>query len=217
MKRIAVSQRVEYVTHRGETRDCLDQAWTSLISDLGATILPIPNQLKDVHSWLQLFEVDGVVLTGGNDLSFLRGAVNTSQERDRTESGILQYAARFGVPVLGVCRGMQVMNHYFCGSLTAVEGHAGESHEVSLIGDKNPLQKLKFQSEFRANSFHNWSISTEDLGENLIPLVIDKDRYIEAFKHESLPFWGIMWHPERESEETVDSRNLLRSIFEGVI
>ena len=56
---------------------------------------------------------DGFILSGGNDLSSLSNSKNISFERDKTEFALLQYANDQSIPVLGVCRGFQIMNVFF--------------------------------------------------------------------------------------------------------
>ena len=65
MKRIGVTQRVELIASYGERRDCLDQQWTVLLESIGFAVTPIPNGLADVIAWVEAWELDGLLLSGG--------------------------------------------------------------------------------------------------------------------------------------------------------
>ena len=120
--RIGVTQRVEYITEYSEVRDCLDQRWSNLLEVLKMTIVPIPNSLSNVENWLDVMKCDAYILTGGNDLGDIPNAKNVSIERDRTEVALLKYAKARSLPVLGVCRGFQLINLFLVDNLTEYLG-----------------------------------------------------------------------------------------------
>ena len=120
MLKVGLTQRVEVIQDTNERRDCLDQAWTRLLVDNGYLPIPLPNRVEDVDTLIAELEIDGIILTGGNDLSHLTGATNTAPERDAFERRLLERCADLDIPVLGVCRGMQMMVAHFGGELVAV-------------------------------------------------------------------------------------------------
>ncbi|TRW50198.1 glutamine amidotransferase [Aliidiomarina halalkaliphila] len=215
MIKIAVTQRVEFISAYLETRDCLDQAWSRLLEDLGILTIPIPNSLKDPVAWLKKIDIDGVIFSGGNDLCSLPGAKNTSQARDSTEKKLLNYLSTTEIPVLGVCRGMQMIHHYLGGQLIPVKNHAGAEHNIKLLGKPHEMLQAGYKSNEQVNSFHTWGISFDTLPEKLCPLADDESGQIEAFKHLRLPWWGIMWHPERKSNVQMKDRKLIEHIFKS--
>jgi gamma-glutamyl-gamma-aminobutyrate hydrolase PuuD len=192
LKRIGITQRVEVVAAHNERRDCLDQAWTRLFSRLGLDFVLVPNTLDDVAKWARRQSLDALVLSGGNDLAHLPDATKTAPERDVCERVLLSWAASIQLPVLGVCRGMQMINCYLGGSLSPVVGHVGHLHPVSSLKDSD-----LFKGYDMVNSYHDWGINLAGLAAGLKAIVLAEDNTIEAFRHESLPWFGVMWHPER--------------------
>ena len=209
MKRIGVTQRVEIIASHGERRDCLDQQWAALLEKLGYLLVPVPNGLSAPDSWLETMGLDGFILSGGNDLAHLPDASRPSPERDATETAILDYTQQHQMPVLGVCRGLQMMNVYLGGNLVAVEGHVATRHSV-IPEDGEPL----FSAFSEVNSFHDWGIAAEGLAETLLPGARCQDGTIEAARHASLPWACIMWHPEREKPFDEADLALLKTIFQ---
>ena len=206
--RIAITQRVERVPGYDEQRDCLDQRWSTLMEKLGIDLVPVPNGLLSADRWFERQNVAGLILSGGNDLAHLPAAVNSSPERDATETALLARARDMNLPVLAVCRGMQMLNHFLGGSLTALSGHVSCTHTISVI-EQAPLL-----ADYReVNSFHGWGIQPKDLAENLLAQAWADDGSIEAFVHRQLPWTAIMWHPERPSANAILDAKLIRHIF----
>lgn len=178
-KLIAITQRVEYIEQIGERRDALSQEWAVLADACGFTPLPLPNRLETVQDLLAALPVQGYLLTGGNDLSAYGG---DAPERDEVERYLLQTAMERHIPLLGVCRGMQMMLDYFGTPLQRVEGHVRVEHALDS-GDA-------------VNSFHGWG--AVECPAPLIPEARSADGVLEAVSHGDYPWIrGIMWHPER--------------------
>jgi len=117
---IAVSQRVDVLADGDERRDALDQRWTDFLLTCDITPLLMPNNINAVRELLNNHSVAGVLFTGGNDLVQYGG---DAPERDEVETWLLEFAITGNLPVLGVCRGMQLIQHYFGVKLMPVEGH----------------------------------------------------------------------------------------------
>lgn len=208
--RIAITQRVESIPGYDERRDCLDQRWSALMEGLEIDLVPVPNGLRSPGNWLERQEVAGLILSGGNDLSHLPGATNPSPERDFTERELLGLAQALSMPVLGVCRGMQALNHFLGGSLVRLPGHANGPH--GALGSS----RCEWFSEYQQlNSFHSWGIMPDNLAANLLAQVWADDGSIEAFVHDRLPWAAIMWHPERPAGNTALDARFIRQLFFG--
>lgn len=206
--RVGVSQRVDVVASYGEHRDCLDREWAVLLEQLGILMVPVPNGLSAPNLWLEDMGLDAFILSGGNDLAQLPNAHRPSVERDATEMTILDYASCRNIPVLGVCRGLQMMNVYLGGSLTPIEGHVATRHSVTSLASQS-----LFSAYSDVNSFHDWGVPAEGLADTLLPGVRCQDGTIEAAQHVSLPWACIMWHPERESPFAKADLELLKRLF----
>ncbi len=210
MLKIGLTQRVEVRTGGGERRDCLDQAWTDLLSKLGMLSVPIPNRLRDVHTYMAELRLDGVILTGGNDLAGLREAEEAASERDACEHAILELAAESDLPVLGVCRGLQIMAQHHGATLTRVDGHVATRHGVRAR-DTGPLIVKDRQS---VNSFHRWGLREVDLPPALLTAASGPDDTVEAIRHVQRRQAAVMWHPERGEPDLRDA-DLIRAFFGG--
>ena len=193
MKRLGITQRVENVRHYSERRDCLDQRWATVALHLGYVPLPLPNIAEDqVPQLLDNLQLDGVLLSGGNSIASLEpNSADAAPERDNFESALIEQTIERNLPLIGVCRGMQMINFKLGGRLVPISGHVAVRHSIKPIGDL-PIPET-------VNSFHNWAIPRDGLAPELSPLALDSADNVEAFECAEKKLLGIMWHPERES------------------
>src|SRR5277367_5493920 len=110
MNKVAITQRVSRVPVYGERRDCLDQAWTKFLAACGLLPVLLPNFTDVALALCEDVRIAGLVLTGGNDLAELGG---DAPERDAVENALLDLAERRSLPVIGVCRGMQLIQRRY--------------------------------------------------------------------------------------------------------
>jgi gamma-glutamyl-gamma-aminobutyrate hydrolase PuuD len=206
MARVGVTQRVVDLGDRGERRDALDQAWATWIGAGGDIAVPIPNRLSDVAGFVRALELDALVLSGGNDLAHLPGATNVAPERDATEDVLLTEATARRIPVLAVCRGMQMLVTFWGGTPARVDHHVACHHPIDRTVSPWPLRAGP------VNSFHDWGVHKGAVGATLEVLATAPDGTVEAVAHRTLPHVGIMWHPERADPDPVDRELLARLI-----
>jgi putative glutamine amidotransferase len=200
---VAVSQRVDRVPDRDETRDALDQALVQWLAAAGCMAVPVPNTLSDdggefeLAGWLDAIRPSMIVLSGGND-------IGAFPQRDATETCLLDWAARGRKPVLGICRGMQMMGIYDGGMLVPVTGHVRVYHDLGDGGSPSGWP-------CRINSYHDFALAEAPPSYSVLARAADGT--IEAMRHVDLPWEGWMWHPERDPVRRQDIerfQNLLK-------
>jgi len=197
MKTVAVTQRVSVVPAYGERRDCLDQAWTKFLAACGLLPLLLPNVVETALALCERADIAGLVLTGGNDLAALGG---DAPERDAVENVLLDLAERRGLPVLGVCRGMQVIQQRFAIPLRRVEGHVTPRQAIRIDGEPKEV-----------NSYHRFGAF--DSRPPLDIWAVAADGVVKAIRHSAQPITGIMWHPERSAPFSSADVLLFRQVF----
>lgn len=145
---------------------------------------------------------DGLVLTGGGDLTpALFGqapdprSAPPDPRRDAEELALTAAFCAARKPVLGVCRGIQVLAVYFGGDLIQhLDGHAdGAVHTVSAVPGST-LHTL-FGASFPVNSYHHQAVRAP--GPVLRVTARAADGTVEGLEHPRLPVIGVQWHPER--------------------
>jgi len=197
MKTVAITQRVVKVPEYGERRDCLDQAWPRFLAACGLAPIALPNVTEVALPLCTEAAVRGLVLSGGNDLAVYGG---DAPERDAVEFALLDWAEQHGLPVLGVCRGMQVIQHRFAVGLRRVEGHVAPRQVIQIEGQPREV-----------NSYHHFAAI--DSHPQLEVWGTAADGVIKAVRHTTHPITGIMWHPERCTPFSPDDVALFRRVF----
>ena len=144
---------------------------------------------------------------------------------DRIQFDALAGFLEAGKPVLGICRGHQLLNIAFGGTLIqhlpGAEKHqslaTGEDnvHPVSISA--NTFLYQIYGSACIVNSSHHQGIGIP--GKGLVTAARSGDGVVEAIEHESLPVWGVQFHPERmcfkhRREDTVDGSGIFRFFLE---
>lgn len=151
---------------------------------------------------------DALLLTGGGDVDPVRyGEENTASVgidplRDACEFSLIAAFVREKKPILGICRGLQILNVAFGGTLiqhlpTADRIHRGEHdrvHAVRAVAGEFPARL--YGERFSVNSAHHQGIGIP--GEGMLPVAFsEEDGVIEAVRHTSLPILAVQFHPER--------------------
>ena len=172
---------------------------------------------------------DGLLLPGGGDICpGLYGQRDSgkcmymSEALDKLQFSILDDFVKAKKPVLGICRGHQLINVYFGGTLiqhlatASLHTHkAGEPDNVNISkAEKGSWLEHLYSAEFPHNSSHHQAVDQAGLG-----LIIDsrcaKDGVVEGMHHKDLPIYSVQWHPERmclkhERSDTVNGLPVLR-------
>lgn len=134
MHLLVVSQNRVVDQNKREYLDCVDPRLADFLLSLPCESVTLSNTGTDVNTVMRHIRPHGIVLSGGNN-------IGEEPKRDSTEIGLLDYAADVNIPVLGICRAMQMINHYLGGSIVGVSGHAGTAHPIRS-DDPSLLEQL---------------------------------------------------------------------------
>jgi N5-(cytidine 5'-diphosphoramidyl)-L-glutamine hydrolase len=208
MNRIGLTMRIVRAEGYPETRDALAQDWAAFLAAALPAVawLPIPNLGARVVDFARAWELDGFILTGGDDLG-------KTPSRDDTETALLRYALESGLPVFGVCRGLQFIQRFFGGPVQACarEQHVAVSHPVSFHAvDGLPASPGRIRT---VNSFHSCAVTTADLARPLRAFATTADGLAEGIVHPDAPVLAVQWHPERTAPPDPLDVALLEHVF----
>lgn len=195
--RIGITQRLTRTVDSNEDRDNLDIQWSRFLWDLGYLPVPLSNYFgsHNICEYISQCNLQGIIFSGGDD-------IGVWPRRDNFELNLLQIALKKKIPILGVCRGMQILNKFYGGTLEKIEGHVNRPHQISsVIGNR------------KVNSFHNFAVRNSDLSKKFNIWAKSEDGVIEAIVHQNRKEWGIMWHPERNASVNDLDEIIFKEIF----
>jgi putative glutamine amidotransferase len=158
-------------------------------------------------------DVDAICFSGGGDIAAERYGVtdaddlceNVIPERDETELAAARLALEADLPILGICRGFQLINVALGGSLALdIKGHQAKGDQVIthtlVVEPGTKLARATVPGEQRVNSRHHQAVTTDRLASPLVPTVLH-DGLVEAFESTDHRWVvGVQWHPERTKE-----------------
>lgn len=217
----------------------LTQNYQNAFSESGHKVI-LPLEEASVFDWnttpfrfhALVDSCDLLILPGGGDIdpSFFHQDNTASQNvdfiLDNVQFSFLEAFVKTNKPVIGICKGMQLVNVYFGGSLSqnltapSLRLHSydkGDSYHAIVPSDSSAFPRhfswlYNFPEGFYVNSAHHQAVSL--LGKNLCPLHRAEDGVIESLCHRFLPIVGLQWHPERLS---VNGSNQLAPLAEKLL
>ncbi len=191
-------------------------------------MLPLTDDAADIAQMAR--EMDAFLLTGGHDVSpaiYGEEALPTCgtpcPARDAMEIKLLKAALALDKPVLGICRGIQLLNAAMGGTLyqdlpsqrpSPVHHHQSPPydhpvHSVSLCAG-TPLAEIVRKETLAVNSYHHQAVKT--LSPQLVPMAFSEDGLIEAVFMPNRRFvWGVQWHPEFSFKRDDASRKIFEA------
>ena len=210
----------------------LEKDFANYWASFGVLPVLIPD-LNEKYLYDFLSQLDGLALMGGTDIApavygeDLIGKWQGDPERDRYELKILDWFVQNDYPVFGTCRGFQLMNVYFGGTLyqdlptqyvsdtvhANIELYDLNLHNIRLESSELFDQLGVCRNSTLVNSLHHQCV--KDLGKGLSPLAWSEDGLIEAFyltKVSKGKVMGVQWHPEfflHSDELMIDDRVII--------
>ena len=220
-----------------ETKDSLWMipGYMNMLAEQGAIplMMPLTADRKVLDAFLA--SCSGFLLTGGQDVSpALYGAAPSPQcgapcpERDAMDAYILKEAIRLDRSVLGICRGIQLMNAALGGTLyqdIPTERSGGPEHHMKPPYDRTahyvdvlkdtPLYGVLGTERLGVNSYHHQAV--KDLAPCLSAAAVSEDGITEAVYMPDRTFvWGVQWHPEFSYQSDPMSRKIAAAFVKSL-
>jgi putative glutamine amidotransferase len=183
----------------------------------GGLPLILPPVLSEGEEGFVLSLLDGLILSGGGDVDPRQYGAEPSPlvkgvdaDRDFAELALMKEALRIGIPILAICRGIQVLNVALGGTLyqdiptqlpqslphspPEDEARDASAHPVRFES-RSRIAGILNTTEMQVNSFHHQAV--EEIGQDLLITARAPDGIIEAVEHATHPFCvAVQWHPE---------------------
>jgi len=175
-------------------------------------------------------ECDGLLIPGGVDVDPARyGQAPVPEdeidlELDQVQFAVLDQFLALGKPVFGICRGHQLLNVAFGGTLIQHLPNAADhvwteagDHIHACDAEPGSFMDRLYGRHFVTNSAHHQAVDIPAPGMKVV--LRSADGVIEAMEHESLPVWCVQWHPERmcfghARPDTVDGSKVIQFFLE---
>lgn len=202
--------------NHAEKKSCIADAYVNAVVEAGGTPVLIPPVTCKAVLENIVSHIDGLILSGGGDVySPLFGeelhpsVTDCDFERDKCELLLAHLAAERQMPVLGICRGHQMLNVAFGGTLiqdilsqipgsktvhSQAEARQTATHQVRINPDSG-LYRIVRQNSLLVNSFHHQAVKTVAPGFRAV--AFSDDGLVEAIESdEGRIILGLQWHPE---------------------
>ena len=231
MKLIGISGSILKETQApfsGYNRSYVNEDYVHAVIKAGGIpiILPVTMDEGVIRDFVS--RLDGLILSGGHDVqpklygeNPLRKIGEVFPDRDVFDLKLIEFAKEKQIPILGICRGFQILNVYHGGSLyqdldyltqelkiahSQASGPTVRTHEVDVKA-ASMFSKIVKNNRIEVNSFHHQAI--KELGKELTAVAHADDGIIEAFELESYPWLlGVQFHPEMLHREMGCMQNI---------
>lgn len=208
--------------------------YMKVIEECGALpiMLPLTTDTEELREYFEL--CDGLLMTGGHDVNpglykCARKAEcgTTSDDRDEMEMILFYLAHKADKPVLGICRGIQLINVLLGGTLyqdlpseypTSTEHHMNKPYDRNIhtvnVLENTPLADIYGAGIHGVNSYHHQAI--KEIAESLEPMAISEDGLVEGVYIPNKRFiCAVQWHPEFAYEKDENCRKLVQAFVDA--
>jgi putative glutamine amidotransferase len=217
-------------SHPGVKTYRFNANYTSALAAAGGLPVAIPLDLADDMLRSLFDRLDGLCLAGGGDVGPAHygeaphpALGPTDLARDHVELTLARWALAGGLPVLGICRGIQSLNVAAGGSLyqdvpSQYPGAMRHSYDLSASPWERPTHGVRLEAasrlaaclaatDLRTNSFHHQAI--KEVAPGFVPVGWAEDGLIEAIESPAAAFAaGVQWHPEAMTRSDAAARRL---------
>jgi N5-(cytidine 5'-diphosphoramidyl)-L-glutamine hydrolase len=207
IKNIAITQRLVLNDSYYELREALDIEWGGLFQTLNYLPIVLPIEY-DFEKYFTTIDIGGILLTGGNDINTYKSS-EISFKRDFFEKKLIDYGIKNDIPILGVCRGMQLIANYFGSSFKRVEEQVAIKHKLVINKDSKYFNKLIKLG--KVNSYHDYAVA--EVPKELLISATNESGVIKSIEHREYKIFGQMWHSERETPFDKDEIALIKNFF----
>ncbi len=217
-------------------KDCyrLKSSYCEIVSLLGGIPLILPYRVKeDVNEVISI--ADGIILTGGNDPDPLLFGEEPVPElgkieplRDKLEVSLVEKAVQKNIPLLGICKGFQILNLALGGNIIQdINREVNENikhmqeapkyhptHSIYTKNNKIANEIFSGSKQLKVNSFHHQGI--REVTDPLKALAESPDGLIEMASDEEGNLLGVQWHPEKLNDFTA-GKNIFEYFIEHIL
>ncbi len=202
--------------------DYLESNYVKYFNQFNINLVILPNNVTDVIDFYNINRCNKIILTGGDDISeslYSNKSIKIDKnlyQRDLNEKKLINFSVKNKIPLLGICRGFQIINVCLGGDLTQdltkISNYKNTDKHTIIFSDKF-IKKMQVES-LQVNSYHNQGISIDQLSEDLELIAFNKkDNIVEMYKHKKLDIYGIQWHPERVNAPKVFDYKFITSFL----
>ena len=218
---------IAITTDLKEKNNSIEVGYSSAVAKYGGTpvLIPtIPEALDHIEDIIGM--IDGFLIPGSRDMDPkyynqrpLAELRPMSDERTKAEICLTEKAVSRGIPILGICGGMQFLNVFFGGTLyqdinsliqDALDHEKGAAHDIEVVEDTF-LSGILEDRLFSVESYHHQAI--DKIGKDLRANAFSPDGIVEGIEKSGSYIVGIQWHPELE--DTVHNRRIFESFLEA--
>ena len=188
MYRFVITMRITNAKGYFYPRDSISFDWSKYMLSAfpDSQFVYIPNIEEKVIDYIKKLKIDVLILSGGDDTGI-------TTRRDNTELLVLKYALKKKIPVIAICRGLQLVHMYF-------DGKIGIGNSEFLKEHNSTNHMVKIDGFIRdVNSYHSNYLIEESISEKFEIYARNvKDNSVEGLRNKNI--LAMMWHPERDGK-----------------